>query len=1006
VINSRAEVRQFRWFRAAVTLGAGVLIAWLFYGFLGDYYFPFKNKYLQGDSPLLILAGLWPVSILGGLLGGALGELITKVLLKAKPTEKGPAETEGIKNKKHWEPILRILRQGFLLGGFFGAPIYGFMVWGWAIRIIPQVGPIPAEFLQALTSESVLAPFLFAPMNLMFSKLVIGWRWARFREVVQEARASLLSFFFLQFAIWVPGYTWGLQPSDTIERMARINAVGIFYQALLNVASHLKTIGFFSEFSRRLGFLYRVIKSPIGWLQGYYNKPWFGMFILTVGYGFYVTFIARVILWAGASRFLISAVVLGFGLFWFYAFVRSRNLLVPLPVGQGHEGDEGKGEKRDSFPGGKQAGSGDRRAEVRSSRFEIAPPLLKRLIQQYFGNVRRIAKRRRVSYQTVANWIREHHLVLFAREWRKKRPTKAELLYPGYERLRSALVRFRALRSMVAAAFTGASETLVDQWVEKRKGLRKLARRLQKEREETVGLYPGDARFERSLIRNHGLQQRVAKDFGVTQPTVLKWEREHRFRTLTKELRASRSQKTNHRAETRSRTFQTLPTGRPPSAETKRLLRRIRTNSGRRGPRPSPRSEARTEVRVVSAEELSRDPGAVAEAIYEIDRQTFSKAFRLTPAGILSILRDKRNRVFIAVEGDQEVGFSIHRFEDENSENAHLDRMAVLPRFRNQGIGSLILDTVIADVDRERGRELAFFPFRLSIGSDLPLTWYRSYVRKRASQGFELSPFQVPNSLGWKIRWNSKYSWATWELIRFFTGERGVRIRSELRAPIQGVEKSRLVQRGLNRLAGFLPPAKNIAEEFGLKVPEAEAAVADILIRHEGMAASEVRARSWLSRLGLPSSETVRERDEKIAFIYLEGAAFETGLLAAVPSLLEAYGENARAGVVTPDALHPVVQKIEAKLRAGQEIIEGEDLGQVIEQISAFKPGRMVVFTGPDDPYFPTGFLKQLLPDSGIEVEVKPVSQADLEWAKGSLPDLFDEIESLQREVRLIRQAA
>lgn len=218
------------------------------------------------------------------------------------------------------------------------------------------------------------------------------------------------------------------------------------------------------------------------------------------------------------------------------------------------------------------------------------------------------------------------------------------------------------------------------------------------------------------------------------------------------------------------------------------------------------------------------------------------------------------------------------------------------------------------------------------------------------------------------------------------------------------------VQGRIERFFGFLPPVSEFGRRFGLTIPEAEAAMADILLSWEEthQAGEEIlnqQSAHSLSRLGLPAPVKVNRSKEKVAFIYLEGAAIDMGLLAAIPSTLASYGRDAQAGVVASREYQPFIERIRKEM-SGQNLVAGEKLQKVLNQIASFRPGRIVILQGPNDAYLPAAAIKRLLPSSNIQVEVRTVTQADLDRAYASNPKIFERIQSLRREIEALQVSA
>ncbi len=256
-------------------------------------------------------------------------------------------------------------------------------------------------------------------------------------------------------------------------------------------------------------------------------------------------------------------------------------------------------------------------------------------------------------------------------------------------------------------------------------------------------------------------------------------------------------------------------------------------------------------------------------------------------------------------------------------------------------------------------------------------------------------------------------SQTTWELRKYYKEGPGAKRRRELRKEVELLKKFPEVQRGFK--VGFFPRLEALVEiakrsELRLSIPRAEAAVVEFLFQAEeklgeGLSDSNQQVERLQARMGFSSANEVKNKNEQLAFVYLQDAAFHWGLLATAPSTLAAYGRDAEAGVVASSVYDPYIERVEQKLAKGQEFIQGEELSKVLNQLTLRKLNRIIIFRSSRDPYLAAADLK-LLRDSNIKVEIQTVSQADLDWMKASTPALWDELESFREEVELIRTAA
>lgn len=232
---------------------------------------------------------------------------------------------------------------------------------------------------------------------------------------------------------------------------------------------------------------------------------------------------------------------------------------------------------------------------------------------------------------------------------------------------------------------------------------------------------------------------------------------------------------------------------------------------------------------------------------------------------------------------------------------------------------------------------------------------------------------------------------STWEQKQFFMEGEGARLRERLHGRIEALVKIPVIQRRIG--SPFLPRVSEVAKNFGFSIPEAEAAVADLLIGGKRPVISMDR---WLQSMGLPISKT----HQRMGFVYLEGAAFgETPLLPTIHGTLEIYGGKAVAGVVAPSAYHSFVENEQKKNSVG-EILEGRDTTQVLEQILQRKPSEIIIFRSVQDEMLPAALIRELR-QRNIRIEIRTITAANLDRANASAPGLAEKIESSRREIAL-----
>ena len=267
----------------------------------------------------------------------------------------------------------------------------------------------------------------------------------------------------------------------------------------------------------------------------------------------------------------------------------------------------------------------------------------------------------------------------------------------------------------------------------------------------------------------------------------------------------------------------------------------------------------------------------------------------------------------------------------------------------------------------------------------------RAEVRTTQSLEFQVSSFE-----------------STWRRRQAFKED--ARLPQEVRDQIKELKENRTIRNRFEKFFGFLPEIRELVKRFGIPPAYAEIVMGQLILGEEarGNGAREIAAQEfnlWRSRAGLPSIEKVKNSHEKVAFLYLEEAAFKMGLLAAAPETLASYGSNAYAGVVAPEIYQPFVNEIRSKLNPNQ-LIEGERLLEVLNQIALLKPGRLVIFKGPKDAHLPAALIGRLLRDPHIPIEIRTMTRADLDRANASSPGLAAEIESLRRKVESLASAA
>ncbi|GEM_PF-3772372 len=256
-------------------------------------------------------------------------------------------------------------------------------------------------------------------------------------------------------------------------------------------------------------------------------------------------------------------------------------------------------------------------------------------------------------------------------------------------------------------------------------------------------------------------------------------------------------------------------------------------------------------------------------------------------------------------------------------------------------------------------------------------------------------------NIGGQVREVEKQELSSTERFRksFKEGERA-EVRKKLNGRIEKLENDPRI-RGRLRI-GFLEEGPKFAIRFGL--PEAHAEVAmEALLEGEKIAD---RSPLWLSRLGAPSSEKIISNKERIVFVYLEEAAFGLGLAASIPATLASYGQNAHAGVVARVAFRPVIESIKKEVLPEQKIVQEEKLNELLNQVALLKPSRLVILRAADDAYFSAALVRRLFPDPALQIEVRTVTQADLEWAYQFIPGLVERINALRREIESLRTAA
>ncbi len=242
---------------------------------------------------------------------------------------------------------------------------------------------------------------------------------------------------------------------------------------------------------------------------------------------------------------------------------------------------------------------------------------------------------------------------------------------------------------------------------------------------------------------------------------------------------------------------------------------------------------------------------------------------------------------------------------------------------------------------------------------------------------------------------------STWELREDANKGKLAELGKQFAPMIESLWKRSEVR---HRLAtdGFLNLSKLI------EIPKAEAAepaiVAALLIRAEqsqtGTPALDKHLQVWQSRMGISS---VAKENEVV--ILLEGAAFKLGLLAAIDGISPA---APKIGVVAPKAYHSLVEEVRSGLRTGQELIEGEKLPEILNQIAQMKqkPSRLTIWASKEDSFLTAAFIKRFLKDPNLNVEVKTVTQRDLDRANASHPGFAERIKNFLAAVKSLSISA
>ena len=134
----------------------------------------------------------------------------------------------------------------------------------------------------------------------------------------------------------------------------------------------------------------------------------------------------------------------------------------------------------------------------------------------------------------------------------------------------------------------------------------------------------------------------------------------------------------------------------------------------------------------------------LAEEMYKIEEYIYPSRENAERwfLSVLSTLRERRGKVFIAQIGGEIVGFiyftySLEMFLDVSKRVAFISDMYVKPRFRRQGIGSLLMEKCLEEL-----KNLDIKYVRLSVLSNNVLA-----IRFYEKHGFEICRYEMSRSI-------------------------------------------------------------------------------------------------------------------------------------------------------------------------------------------------------------------------------------------------------------------
>jgi len=280
------EEQKFSKFAIAKEVVIAAVFIGLFVWGSFNYLVPLEQQWSK-ISPAFIVMAMFPVAGISNYIAGYIGQRIEINVFKQR-------------ENLEWGRLLRLTA----LGPIFFAPFYGFIIYGWILRVLPPVEGVSPQLVSALFNQLILAVFLHNPLNYFLGKIIVERE--DYDETISQIRKNLFDFTILGQFVWLPALYFSLSFKSPTVVFVLMSVTGLIWNVIFTLIIRSNQITFINWVK---GVLDRImtgvfgsnskitalLKSPFTLIQYFYNQSWIDIYITGALVMIYMVIYARII---------------------------------------------------------------------------------------------------------------------------------------------------------------------------------------------------------------------------------------------------------------------------------------------------------------------------------------------------------------------------------------------------------------------------------------------------------------------------------------------------------------------------------------------------------------------------------------------------------------------------------------------------------------------------------------------------------------------------------------